>query len=244
MAQGVRPGKIFSGGIALEPAATTPLAPAPDALAAQFQPIFDLLRHYRLAELHSHFQYRLLELGLRRFVIDFLAPLTHAVGEAWGRGALPVRSEHLYSQLVMSILHAKQAAVRAATHHAGKKALLATLTGETHLLGILMAEAVLATHGVACVQLGGDLPLSEVAAAAEETGADIVALSFSAHFPRKNVVRMVKELRVALPAAATLWVGGDGAADAGALPAGIQVFRSLDAVEPALLSLHVVGAAR
>ena len=234
MAQGVRPGKIFSGGIALEPAATTPLAPAPDALAAQFQPIFDLLRHYRLAELHSHFQHRLLDLGLRRFVIEFLAPLSTAVGVAWGRGELPVRCEHLFSQVAMSFLHAKQATVRAAGGGQRPKVVLATLTGETHALGTLMVEAVLATLGAECIQFGSDMPPLEVAAAAADTGADIVALSFSAYFPRKSASRTILALRATLPPDALVWVGGEGAPEAAEAGTGVQVFDQLAAIEPAL----------
>ena len=238
MAQGVRPGKIFSGGIALEPAGTTALAVVPDALAAQFQPIFELLRHYRLAALHGHFQHRLLDLGLRRFVIDFLGPLSTAVGVAWGRGELPVRCEHLFSQVAMSVLHAKQAAVRVAGGGQGPKVVLATLTGETHGLGIMMVEAVLATLGAECIQFGSDMPPLEVAAAAAEPGADIVALSFSAYFPRKSASRAILALRAALPPGVVLWVGGEGAPDAADTGAGVQVFDGLAAIEAALQCWH------
>ena len=238
MTQGVRPGKIFSGAIALEPAAMTALAAAPDALAAQFQPIFEMLRHYRLAALHGHFQHRLLDLGLRRFVIDFLGPLSTAVGVAWGRGELPVRCEHLFSQVAMSVLHAKQAAVRAAGGDQGPKVVLATLTGETHALGIMMVEAVLATLGAECIQFGSDMPPLEVAAAAAETGADIVALSFSAYFPRKSATRAILALRAALPTGVILWVGGEGAPDTVDIGAGIQVFDRLAAIEAALQCSH------
>ncbi|WP_210283282.1 MerR family transcriptional regulator [Massilia sp. Dwa41.01b] len=232
MAQGVRPGKIFAGG-------ETVLAPSLASLAnagasdAQYQQIMDLLREYRVAELHGHLQYRLLDLGLRRFILEFLAPLTTAVGAAWASGALPVRCEHLYTQIAKSILHAKQAAVRTAGDR-GPKALLATLTGEQHVLGNMMVEAVLATFEVECIQLGSDLPSGEVAAAATEAAADIVALSFSASFPRRNVARSIAALRAALPARCMLWAGGAGApAGLPRLP-GVYVFQSLDAIEPAL----------
>lgn len=233
MAQGVRPGKIFSGGATLDVAGAA--AATATATAAEYQPIIDLLRHYRLAELHSHFQYRLLDLGLRHFVIDFLAPLSTAVGLAWGRGELPVRCEHLYSQLAMSILHAKQAAVRAAGGAQQPKVLLATVTGEAHGLGILMVEAVLATLGADCLQFGSNVPPLEVAAAAAETHADIVALSFSACFARQGALRTVRALRAALPPATALWIGGASAPDGGACGAGVDVFHTLEAIEPALL---------
>ncbi|MFC4932029.1 MerR family transcriptional regulator [Massilia sp. GCM10023247] len=233
--QGVRPSKIFSDASTPGPSDAPAPAASPDAGAGPYQAILDMLRQYRLGELHGHFHYRLLDLGLRRFVIEFLAPLSNAVGAAWGRGELPTRCEHLYSQLATSILHARQAEVRAASRR-GPRVLLATLTGETHVIGILMVEAVLATLEVECIQLGSEVPPLEVAAAARETGADIVALSFSSYFPRKSVVRMVTALRAALPPEAMLWVGGDGVPDAALLGAGVQVFRTLAAIEPALLA--------
>lgn len=241
--QGVRPSKIFSG--ASTPALADAAVPAtpPGAAAGPYQAILDMLRQYRLAELHGHFHYRLLALGLRRFVIEFLAPLSNAVGSAWGRGELPLRCEHLYSQLVASILHTKQAEVRA-TSRREPDVLLATLTGETHVLGILMVEAVLATFEVECIQLGSDVPPLEVAAAARETRADIVALSFSSYFPRKSVVRLVKALRAALPPEAVLWVGGDGVPEAAAFGPGVQVFTTLAAIEPALASWRARPAAK
>lgn len=233
--QGVRPGRIFSGELAPSPAELAMLAAPPPAADVQHQAVLDMLRHYRLAELHGHFQYRLLELGLRRFVIDFLAPLSTAVGAAWARGDLPVRCEHLYAQLATSILHGKQAEIRAATRRQ-PLVVLATLTGEAHGLGILMVEAVLATFEVECIQLGCGLPPLEVAATAAETGADIVALSFSSYFPRKSVAQMVRGLRASLPLHTALWAGGDGVPEVAALGSGVRVFDTLAAIEPALAS--------
>lgn len=230
--QGLRPGKIFAGETDTEggPGAHPPaLAETPE----NCRHIFALLRDYRLSELHGLFQHRLLDLGLRRFVMEFLAPLSAEIGLAWNRGELPIRSEHLFAQLATSSLHARQEAVRAAAD-GRPKVVLATLTGETHALGILMAEAVMASLGMHCIQLGADTPALEVAAAAAETDADIVALSFSGYFPRRSMVRAVTALRAALPRAAALWIGGDGVRGAGALVAGIDTFDSLEAIEPAL----------
>jgi MerR family transcriptional regulator, light-induced transcriptional regulator len=241
LAQGFRPGKILSGAMELEEFRPVQAAHSCVATAEQVY-VFELLRAYRLGELHSHFQQLLLDLGLRRFAIEFLGPLAIAVGEAWSRGELPVRSEHLFAQLAASILHAKQAAVR--TRRIGRpKAVLATLTGETHGLGIMMAEAVMAAHGAECIQLGTDVPASEVVAAASETGADIVALSFSAGFPRKSVARLLIQMRAALAPAAALWAGGAGADGLRHLPSGVNLFTTLDDIEPAIARWRASAAA-
>jgi len=231
--QGLRPGKIFSGAVVLVPTSAAPLGTGRGNVPTSYQHVFCLLRAYRLAELHSHFQHRLLDLGLRRFIIEFLAPLSTEVGLAWNRGELPVRCEHLYTQVAKSLLHAKQAAVRTAGDGRAK-VVLATLTGEAHALGIMMAEAVMASLEMHCIQLGAETPPLEVAATARETAADIVALSFSSYFPRRATVRMASALRSALPQAIALWIGGEGARGLGRLVPGILVFETLDAIEPAL----------
>ncbi len=234
--QGLRPGKIFSGAFEAG-AAEVPAPPThPDGVPERYRRIFELLREYRLAELHGLFQHRLLDLGLRRFTIEFLAPLSSEVGSAWSRGELPVRAERVFSQLAMAFLHAKQAEVRVAGD-GRPKVLLATLTGESHVLGIMMVEAVMATLEMDCIQLGGETPPIEVAAAARETDADLVALSFSSYFPRRSMARLVAALRGALPPSATLWIGGEGASDSACLFEDVHIFSGLDEIEPGLREL-------
>lgn len=231
--QGIRPGKILAGGTGPEPAAAGLPQPEAGRIPAAHAQVLSLLRAYRRAELHAYFQYRLLDLGLRRFVIEFLAPLCDTAGLAWSRGELPIRCIYLFTQLVAATLHAKQAAVRA--NACGRpKVILATITGEAHALGILMVEAVMATLGAECIQLGSETPDAEVAAAARETAADVVALSFSAHFPAKLLVRVVTALRAATPDATAIWVGGSGASAAAGFPPGVERIDSLEAIEPAL----------
>ncbi|QOY95314.1 cobalamin-dependent protein [Massilia sp. UMI-21] len=231
--QGLRPGKIFSSAAACEPVDPGVQPDAHAGIPEHYRPVFDLLRDYRLSDLHALFQHRMLDLGLRRFVIEFLAPLTIEIGLAWRRGELPTRYGHLFAQLATAGLHAKQAAVRAAGD-SRPRVVMATLTGEAHVLGILMAEAVMTSMGMHCIQLGADTPPPEVAAAAIESDADIVALSFSVNVPCRNMVRMVAAMRTALPPSTALWVGGEGMRAAGTLLPGIETFDSLDAIEPAL----------
>lgn len=231
--QGLRPGKIFSAEASYEFAGHGLQAGAQADIPEHYRHVFELLRDYRLPELYGLFQQRLLDLGLRRFVIEFLAPLNTEIGLAWRRGELPLRHEHLFAQVATASLHTKQVAVR--TAGGGRPTvLLATLTGELHALGILMAEAVMTSLGMHCIQLGADTPPPEAAAAATECNADVVALSFSAGVPGKNVARMTTIMRGALPASTALWIGGEGARMAGPPGAGIDLFPSLDAIEPAL----------
>jgi len=233
MDQGLRPGKIFAGATVSDAAGINAVVLLPASVPAEYRHVFALLRDYRVRELHGLFQHRLLDLGLRRFVIEYLAPLVTEVGLAWDRGELPVRCEHLFAQVATSALHTKQAAVRAAGD-GGPKAILATLSGEPHALGILMAEAVMTSLGVDCVQLGAELSAAEVAAAAREAGANIVALSFSTYFPRRSMVRLTTSLRASLPPATLLWVGGEGMRVAAVPEPCIELFLSIEGIEAAV----------
>lgn len=233
--QGARPGKLFGGGGFL------PLFVSAPEPASHHLPLIAHLRHYRMNELRTTLQHCLMALGMRRFVTDCLAPLSASVSEACRCGELPLRCVHLHTQLAASVLHTGIAAMRGAAN-AWPKAVIATLAGEPQVLDTLMAEAVLTALQVDCIALGPGMPPHEVAAAAAETGAGIVVLSFGAGFPRKTTTRMCVSLRAALPPHVALWIGGEGASQAQALPPGVDPLASPDAIDAALTSWRAQAA--
>ena len=81
---------------------------------------------------------------------------------------------------------------------------------EPHVLGLLMAEALFALEGAECIPLGTQMPLLEIARAANAHRADIVALSFSVAFPQRQIPGLLQQLRMVLPPAVALWAGGGG----------------------------------
>jgi len=70
-------------------------------------------------------------------------------------------------------------------------------------------------------------PVPEIVSAAAAHRADIVALSFSAAFPRRRVAAVLEQLREALPHATGLWAGGAGVRRVAA-PAGVELTATLD----------------
>ncbi len=89
--------------------------------------------------------------------------------------------------------------------------LLATLPGDRHALGVEIAALVAADAGARCVVLGADSPPEEIAAAAFETRAALVALSVSSSSSGPDSDRRIRGLRDALPPRVLLVVGGAGA---------------------------------
>ncbi len=213
MDQGHRPGKL----LALPDEELNQLAPrraavhrrGPETLPADLAELLSLLRQHDVAAYQQALQQRLIRQGLQSFVQDTVAPLAEQVGTAWEQGRFEVFEEHLFTELTKRLL--RQAIATLPTGRT-PRLLLTTVPSEEHVLGLLMVEALLALEGVECIPMGTQMPLLDIAKAAEAHAADIVALSFSVAFPVRQVPGLLQQLRQSLPAGVELWAGGGGVA--------------------------------
>ena len=206
---GVRPGKIIA--LALDELAALADARAPSrrdaAVPALEHDVVSMLKTHDAATLQHAVTQWLMRQGLQRFVLETVAPLNRAVGDAWMRGEVFVFEEHLYTELLKASL---RTAINAFPRQVGSpRVLLTTLPNEQHGLGLLMVEALLVPEGAQCISLGPQTPLDDVRRAALAHKVDIVALSFSAAFPLRQATDSLANLRRHLPAALTLWAGGE-----------------------------------
>lgn len=211
MDQGHRPGRLLSLGPDELPTLTRPAGDAPPSTSiepdAELSAAIALLRGHRATDLLERLHHRLARQGLMGFVQDTAVPLTAAVGDAWERGELQVHEEHLFTELLQRVL---RQAISSVPPGRAPRVLLTTAPGEPHELGLLMAEAALALEGAHCISLGTQTPILEIVRAAAAHRADVIALSFSAAFPRRQVPALLQQLRAGLPAALDLWSGGSG----------------------------------
>jgi DNA-binding transcriptional MerR regulator/methylmalonyl-CoA mutase cobalamin-binding subunit len=213
--QGYRPGKIMALGVeelaalGVKPGTQPPARGLDDP---DIRACINLIRSHKISELRQRLSQSMLLMGLQRCVTELIAPLTTAVGLAWGRGDIAVFEEHLYSEMLQGVMRtAIQAAAGQAGHaDASPRVLLATVPQERHGLGLLMAEALLALEGAHCVSLGVQTPLGDIVAAAMAQRADIVALSFSGVTSTRAAVENINELRTRLSDRAEVWAGGAG----------------------------------
>lgn len=242
--QGYRPGKLIASEIAelealVYPPATTASGTAGVRADGVMQSHLDLVKRHRIEELRSDLAQALLRMGLARFVIELLAPLNHAVGQAWARGQFEVFEEHLYTESAQIVL---RDAIRSIPPSSGRpRVLLTTLPQEGHGIGILMAEAMLALEGAHCVSLGVQTPVRDIALAAASQPFDVVALSFTAVVSPRQVRAGLAELRARLAAAVELWAGGTNPALQRSPPPGVRVLRALEDIAPALAEWRAVG---
>jgi methanogenic corrinoid protein MtbC1 len=165
--------------------------------------------------------------GLASFVIDGVAPLTVAVGEAWLDGRIAVYEEHLYSEAVQSVLRSALVPFQAGIEARPPRVLLTTVPGEAHGLGLLMAEALLTLQGCRCLSLGTQTPLADIVAAACRHRIDVVALSFSESLAAEQALPALAELRAGLPERMGVWAGGGSTALRGVRIPGIRVMARL-----------------
>lgn len=213
--------------------APPPLPPAPVPAAAPDPDWLALVAAGQPAALRTALHRHLLGHGLADTITGLLAPLGHQVGEAWRNGSLSVFHEHLYSEVVQTLLREALATLDGAGAEPVRapRVLLTTLPGEQHALGLLMAECFLALARCERVALGPSTPLADLLAAVAHTGADVVALSASSHAPPREVLDHLRRLRDSLPPRVAVWLGGAFVAQrTRRLPPGVQAVADARAI--------------
>lgn len=138
-----------------------------------------------------------------------VAPYLREVGDAWARGLLRVSHEHYASERLREFLSTQWRRANEGQRAGGVSAVLATPSGEQHVLGLHMAAWVIALAGVHVVFLGADTPWSEVVFAAEHHAARAVALSVAAGYA-PDLEAELAALSAALPRETSLVLGGAG----------------------------------
>ena len=212
MDAGHRPGRVV--GATAE--ALAALLPAPQGAPAQadapdapeIAACITLLLGHDIDGLRRLLSQAVLRRGLAGAVTEVFAPLTTRVGALWMSGEMQVFQEHIYSESLQLVLRHAIQALPASAAGAGPRVLLTTLPGESHVLGLLMAEALLSLEGAVCLSLGAQTPLAQLAAAAEVHRADVVALSFSAQLQPRAVLDGLAALRSLLAPTVEIWAGG------------------------------------
>lgn len=182
---------------------------------------------------------QLAALGAVRFAKQFALPLLVAIGDRWEARRLCVASEHLASALLRSLLGS---ALRpTAAHRHAPVVVFATLPGERHELGLLIAALTALGAGANPLYLGADLPASELSNAAVNAKAGAVALSVVVMSP-DEAAEGIAELRESLPPELEIWAGGPGAEIAGGIN-GVVRIGTLDDLERRVEQLRLRSGA-
>ena len=125
--------------------------------------------------LRGHLMRAVVRLSAPDFVTLVAGPLLHRVGELWEEGALRPAQEHVVSTAVRQVLDWMLGRFEAPP--TAPLMVAATPSGELHEFGAMLAAVVAADAGWRVLYLGPSLPATEIATAAERSGASVVAVS-------------------------------------------------------------------
>ena len=126
---------------------------------------------------------------------DVIRPALYEIGTLWERGKIGVADEHLATSIAETVL-ACIGAISSAPPDAKPRVLVCTTDGEGHAIGARMAAESFAAVDWSVRYLGPSTPPDEVARAAVEREADVVALSttMGANLPAaEETIALVKE---------------------------------------------------
>jgi DNA-binding transcriptional MerR regulator len=170
--------------------------------------------------------------SLLGFVRETVAPLLAGIGDAWTRHDIEIHHEHLCTSSIERYLHSQILPLK--PKEGAPSILLALPPGERHVLGLLMAEAVMAEHGARTTSVSSDIPMNNLGLAVSASNVDVVALSFSFSYSARDLIPTLLHLRRLIPNQIQIWAGGAGVAGVKRPPKGVRIFRDFDEVLVAL----------
>ena len=182
--------------------------------------MLDWLRSYGADQIRAWLEARWDPENSLAFLEEEIAPLLRAVGRSWADGELDVRHEHFLSELLEDELRRRRGEFQPSA--GAPTAVLATLPGELHGIGLQMAALSAAAHGLHVRVLGVNTPVESIVRAATEVRADVVAVSVSSGHGGPDTDRTLVALRKSLPSSILLVAGGLGIRTGRRKPRGVE----------------------
>lgn len=146
--------------------------------------------------------------GAVDFIDRLVAPLVKTIGQLWAAGRMEPYQEHFTTAVVRRLLG--EMFNTPAPGHA-PTLLVTTLPGQRHEIGALLAAASAHSVGWRVLYLGPELPAADIARAAEEAHASVIALSIVYPEDDPGLVEELLDLRKRLPKTIGIFVGGAAA---------------------------------
>jgi methanogenic corrinoid protein MtbC1 len=173
----------------------------------------ELTRNMDGDSLGTEFQRCLAEMAALEFLEHCMGPYLIEIGKEWARGKLHIAQEHLASESAREFLSMQWRGWRGSPPSDQGAIVLATPPGEPHVLGLHMAAWAIAQANARVLFLGANIPVADVAFAAERHAARGVALSVAEGYAG-DLEREVATLEERLSRGVSVVVGGAGGAGA------------------------------
>jgi methanogenic corrinoid protein MtbC1 len=233
--------KIAPGGAAVPAGAApreaeTAISP-PDPWSAPYEAMIAAIGRFDEQAVESIYDEALSVYPMDVVINRLILPLMQELGRRWENGTGSVAEEHFFVVYLRNKLGAR-------LHHRGSprngaRLMAACLPGERHENGLLLFALAAQERGYRVVLLGADMPLHELAAAANRGRAGAIVLSGSTKMVEDAVADGLPAL--VRDASVPVFVGGrisalmrEAIAAAGAIPIGEDLRSGLRTIEEAL----------
>lgn len=175
----------------------------------------DAVARYDIIKLNPLLGQAKAECGIRDYIFMVILPLLKRVGIAVMSEQLSVGQEHALSAVVR--FHLMQSLftlidARALLHETAppKTFALATMEGNLHELGTLIAAVLCAYHGFPIFYLGAHMPAEGLADAACSVGANCIILGLTPMPEHDTTITLfLEQLLDGLPSSCEVWTGGN-----------------------------------
>ena len=148
-------------------------------------------------------------LGHQGLLRQVVGPLAQTIGELWRTGALTAAQEHFFTAGLKVFLGHLSAQFSVPTN--APRIVVATPAGQLHELGAVIVRDAAAQIGWHTTYLGASLPAAEIAGAAVQSRAAVVALSIVYPEDDPDLAQELINLRRFLPSEVKIVAGGRAA---------------------------------
>ena len=163
-------------------------------------------RRFDSVELQAVLERAAVTLGVPAFLEEVVSPAIERIGHGWSEGSVSVAQEHMSTAVFRRVLSWLLGVYEVGGD--AKRVVVATPPGQVHELGALLVAVTAAAAGWKVTYLGPDVPAADLASAARETRASLVALSVVYAEDNPGLSTAIREVRSALAEDVRLIVGG------------------------------------
>lgn len=148
-------------------------------------------------------------LGALQYVERVVVPLIALVENRWVEKSISIAQEHMVSAVLRTNLEQLRTTIPVPTD--APRILITTPKGQLHELGALITAVIACLESWQVTYLGPNLPADEIAGAAFQRGAKVVALSLVYPVDDPDIPRELGRLRQLLGGSFPIFVGGRAA---------------------------------
>ncbi|MEJ2767373.1 MerR family transcriptional regulator [Mycetohabitans sp. B46] len=183
---------------------------APVSPHVDLVPLLELIDTERWTVLRNELMWRLVRVGIERFIDEIAIPLGARVGQTSMGGSSSAAHAPALGQVLQDVIRRAVRLLTDGAHSARGRpcALLAAVPGAAHDVQLPMMEVLFVLARCRCAVMSAGVSIDEIADAARASDIDMVVLSMAAAPDAASAARAADELQTRLPPQVQLWTSG------------------------------------